>query len=263
MAGARVFFAAALGALSACSLLVNLEDLSGPADVVSDAAGEAEAGSFCANKPPNRIFCADFDLQPYLGNWEVALPDATGGITTSTWTSPPNAYLSESPATDAAEYPPAQHLSRVQLPLPSPRAFTVGFSMYVSAVDPTLLAGFMIVEFDSTSFHWELELSTQSSLLHELTDDGGVNGIFPVEIQRLYGAWHRIELRFDASDGGSGIVTLTADGQSVFQGAAAQPSQGGPLTGSSLTMQLGVFPNYGPESAVSAYYDDVFVDVPP
>lgn len=137
----------------------------------------------------------------------------------------------------------------------------MGFSFLLDKVDQSQVALFFLVSFGETDFKWEVELSTQLSVLHELSSDGGVDKSFPLQLQALFGGWHRVVLHFDASDGGAGVVTFTSDGQSIFQSVASEPSSGGAFISPTLDVQVGVQPSFGPEAPLAAYYDDVTIDL--
>ena len=70
--------------MRAFSSLVDLGDWSAKPDASNDASNDADADAdadasapFCMTQPKNRVFCADFDEQPYFAGFTTSLDDAS------------------------------------------------------------------------------------------------------------------------------------------------------------------------------------------
>ena len=268
MRGVRVIVAAS--ALSACSLVVDLTNLSSPdastdaaLETSTDAAPDAGDGStdavveagprFCTG---THLLCEDFDEDG--GAWSDALKPQANNVTLTVVT---NEFTS-SPASLRIR-PLSANASGgliATFPTPLPTDFTCALSLRVESFPGGAIMQAAEVSIATSDpnvalYNVFLQADTGNTQLYEfeqVVDGGGVNSLKALPLAVLDGAWHRMTLTMHVASSPS--ATMDFGGNNSATKTLTPPS---PITGFNFAIGIG-FTNAA--STWTAYFDDAVCD---
>lgn len=252
-------------ALVACSADSFVSGDGGGADAAVDAPGTGDGGSgggdACVAVPmscPQNSECANFDQgSGNYGPFKDASQQGQIQITTSQYHSCPSSLEADLPASGATPARAAANFDSNGLSVLNPHATLDAWVMLPTSVSGTfsaltLYAGDSRVQVTSSNGNWLLHVDASNQ------DQG---------IKPWTGHWNhmRLDVIF-SSDGGTGMATLSYDGDN---GVPAAPAIINDKTwaGSSTNLVADLGADVGlagfAQQAVTAYYDDVQLTLPP
>jgi hypothetical protein len=253
----RTALLASAAALCACSLIVNLGDLSSSSDAATDAptndAIAPDAGDFCGEGDAH-IFCEDFDEDG--GVWSTKLQPVTNGALLSVgrddFVSPPASLRIDSDSS-------ANAYLLATLPQPPPTDFACTLSVRVESIAPTAIVQTATISLYSTdpnvndySIFFQGNSSNGQLYEYEAMVDGAISGgpkALPYSI--VDGSWHRVAIVVHL---GAKTAAMTLDdGLTTTRTISPPPS----ITGASFTIGI----DYAiSQNGWTARFDDAFCD---